>query len=156
MSLKDAIREAADERSKQVSASPGVASPNSEIERQKPLLPSAKPEGSKPQEPRGRGAKASVTPVSPSATPSARHISKSSKAVIAASNNTLMHASNARKDQNKGGAASEDELIETAAMTVRVPRQHRIHWLISAKKQGTSLTAAITEALNARFGEPTD
>jgi predicted HicB family RNase H-like nuclease len=67
-----------------------------------------------------------------------------------------MHASNARKDQNKGGAASEDELIETAAMTVRVPRQHRIHWLISAKKQGTSLTAAITEALNARFGEPTD
>lgn len=45
---------------------------------------------------------------------------------------------------------------ETAAMTVRVSRRHRLHWLIAAKKEGTSLTAAITEALNARFGEPSD
>lgn len=46
------------------------------------------------------------------------------------------------------------EQVEMAAMTVRVSRRHRLHWLIAAKKEGTSLTAAITEALNARFGEP--
>ena len=44
--------------------------------------------------------------------------------------------------------------IELAGLTVKVPKRHRVHWLIGAKKEGTSLTAAITEAMNARFGEP--
>lgn len=44
--------------------------------------------------------------------------------------------------------------IEMAGLTVKVPKRHRVHWLIGAKKEGTSLTAAIAEALNARYGEP--
>ena len=62
-------------------------------------------------------------------------------------------SSNEQKKVAVTGDVPDEEL---AAMTVRVSRRHRIHWLISAKKQDTTLTAAITEALNARFGEPTD
>ncbi len=39
-------------------------------------------------------------------------------------------------------------------LTIKVRRLQRLHWLIEAKKQGTSLTAAITAALNERFGTP--
>lgn len=43
--------------------------------------------------------------------------------------------------------------VEMVNMTVKVSREQRLHWLIAAKREGSSLTAAITEALNARFGE---
>lgn len=45
---------------------------------------------------------------------------------------------------------------ETANMTIKVSKRQRRHWLIEAKKQDTSLTAAIIEALNARFGSPSE
>lgn len=67
----------------------------------------------------------------------------SSKAINTASNKAVKQAE-----------LSHAEPAEMAAMTVRVSRRHRLHWLIAAKREGTSLTAAITEALNARFGEP--
>lgn len=54
------------------------------------------------------------------------------------------------KDAKKS-AASEAQFVN---LTIKVQRQQRLHWLIEAKKQGTSLTAAITEALNTRFGGP--
>ncbi len=41
-----------------------------------------------------------------------------------------------------------------ANLTIKVQKRQRLHWLIEAKKQGTSLTAAITDALNQRFGTP--
>ncbi len=40
-----------------------------------------------------------------------------------------------------------------ANLTIRVQKRQRLHWLIEAKKQGTSLTSAITDALNERFGK---
>lgn len=43
---------------------------------------------------------------------------------------------------------------EAANLTIKVSKRHRRHWLIEAKKQDTSLTAAIVEALNTRFGQP--
>lgn len=43
---------------------------------------------------------------------------------------------------------------EAANLTIKVSKRQRRHWLIEAKKQDTSLTAAIVEALNARFGQP--
>ena len=43
---------------------------------------------------------------------------------------------------------------EMANLTIKVSKRQRRHWLIEAKKQDTSLTAAIVEALNARFGQP--
>ncbi len=46
------------------------------------------------------------------------------------------------------------ESKEAANLTIKVSKRQRRHWLIEAKKQDTSLTAAIVEALNARFGQP--
>lgn len=43
---------------------------------------------------------------------------------------------------------------ELVNLTIKVHKRQRRHWLIEAKKQDTSLTAAIVEALNARFGPP--
>jgi hypothetical protein len=39
-------------------------------------------------------------------------------------------------------------------LSIKVPRALRRHWVAEAKRQDTSLTAAIMEALKARFGEP--
>ena len=51
-----------------------------------------------------------------------------------------------------GNAKAEDS--QSANLTIKVHKRQRLHWLIEAKKQGTSLTAAITDALNERFGTP--
>lgn len=39
-------------------------------------------------------------------------------------------------------------------LSIKVAAARRRHWAAEAKRQGTTLTAAITEALKARFGEP--
>lgn len=39
-------------------------------------------------------------------------------------------------------------------LSIKVPKSRRQHWAAEAKRHGTTLTAAITEALSARFGEP--
>jgi hypothetical protein len=39
-------------------------------------------------------------------------------------------------------------------LSIKVPKSRRQHWAAEAKRQGVTLTAAITEALSARFGEP--
>ena len=62
------------------------------------------------------------------------------------SDSTLVENASAEDD-----AASEVEFVN---LTIKVQREQRLHWLIEAKKQKTSLTAAIVEALNARFGSP--
>lgn len=60
-------------------------------------------------------------------------------------------------ENNNGSNVDETaEPIEFAGLNMRVPRKHRLHWSIEAKKQNTTLTAAVTQALNERFGEPQD
>jgi hypothetical protein len=39
-------------------------------------------------------------------------------------------------------------------LSIKVAAARRRHWAAEAKRQGVTLTAAITEALSARFGEP--
>lgn len=39
-------------------------------------------------------------------------------------------------------------------LSIKVSAARRRHWAAEAKRQGTTLTATITEALSARFGEP--
>jgi hypothetical protein len=39
-------------------------------------------------------------------------------------------------------------------LSIKVPRQLRQHWAAEAKRQGTTLTAVIMDALNKRFGGP--
>ena len=39
-------------------------------------------------------------------------------------------------------------------LSIRVPKRLRMHWVAEAKRHDTSITAVITEALNAKFGAP--
>ena len=39
-------------------------------------------------------------------------------------------------------------------LSIRVPKRLRMHWVAEAKRHDTSITAVITEALNAKFGTP--
>jgi hypothetical protein len=68
-----------------------------------------------------------------------------------------IRAANAEKQNQASNTESGNAVIpegQLANLTIKVHKRYRLHWLIEAKKQGTSLTAAITEALNARFGAP--
>lgn len=46
------------------------------------------------------------------------------------------------------------EKVEEVNLSVKVAKNRRQHWAAEAKRQGTTLTAAITEALSTKFGEP--
>ena len=55
-----------------------------------------------------------------------------------------------RKPETGQGTDSEIEVN----LSIKVPKSRRQHWAAEAKRQGTTLTAAITEALTQRFGVP--
>ena len=50
--------------------------------------------------------------------------------------------------------AHEKVIEEMVNLSIRVPKRLRMHWVAEAKRSDTSLTAVITEALNAKFGTP--
>lgn len=60
---------------------------------------------------------------------------------------SLPDSSEARKPENQ---KTTEEMVN---LSVKVSRQQRIHWVVQAKRQGTSLTAVVIEALNNRFGQ---
>lgn len=62
-----------------------------------------------------------------------------------------------RKSNGKTGKSASLKAIETdleVNLSIKVPLSLRRHWAAEAKRRGTTLTAAISEALAARFGEP--
>lgn len=149
MSLKDAIREAVDERDKQ--GAPPIAPATLTATSAEPMPNPAKIEAK---------VLAPATPPAESAPNLRVPNTTSHKAVNTASSKAVTKAKRMptetlrRPIAQEAVSSPENGHEVTAAMTVRVSRRHRLHWLISAKQEGTSLTAAITEALNARFGEP--
>jgi predicted NAD-dependent protein-ADP-ribosyltransferase YbiA (DUF1768 family) len=62
----------------------------------------------------------------------------------------------ARKQESKKARKPEEQetLGKDVNLSIKVPKSRRQHWAAEAKRQGTTLTAAITEALSAKFGEP--
>lgn len=64
--------------------------------------------------------------------------------------------SEARKqDAKKVGKAGDGVASEPDVnLSIKVAVARRRHWAAEAKRQGTTLTAAITDALSTRFGEP--
>ncbi len=64
----------------------------------------------------------------------------------------------ARKTDNKKTRKPETEQENNSErgvnLSIKVPKSRRQHWAAEAKRQGTTLTAAITDALSTRFGEP--
>lgn len=55
-----------------------------------------------------------------------------------------------RKPEASRGKGEEPDVN----LSIKVAAARRRHWAAEAKRQGTTLTAAITEALIAKFGEP--
>lgn len=63
--------------------------------------------------------------------------------------------SEARKPESqKARKEKGTEASEEVNLSIKVPKSRRQHWAAEAKRQGTTLTAAITEALSEKFGEP--
>lgn len=62
----------------------------------------------------------------------------------------------ARKQENQKTRKQESavEPEPDVNLSIKVAAARRRHWAAEAKRQGVTLTAAITEALSARFGEP--
>lgn len=55
-----------------------------------------------------------------------------------------------RKTENGKGIDLEPDVN----LSIKVAAARRRHWAAEAKRQGITLTAAISEALSERFGEP--
>jgi hypothetical protein len=55
------------------------------------------------------------------------------------------------KKQETGESGDFDEEVN---LSIKVAKSRRQHWAAEAKRQGTTVTAAVTEALSERFGEP--
>lgn len=62
----------------------------------------------------------------------------------------------ARKQENQKARKQDttDHHEPDVNLSIKVAAARRRHWAAEAKRQGVTLTAAITEALSARFGEP--
>lgn len=64
----------------------------------------------------------------------------------------------ARKQESKKTSKPEEEKDGAPEpdvnLSIKVAAARRRHWAAEAKRRGTTLTAAITEALSERFGEP--
>ena len=60
----------------------------------------------------------------------------------------------ARSPENQKAKAVAEELEPAVNLSIKVPKALRRHWASEAKRQDTTLTAAIIEALKTRFGEP--
>ena len=54
----------------------------------------------------------------------------------------------------KPDVALNIDVIKEVNLSIKVPENKRRHWASEAKRQGVTITAAITEALSKRFGEP--
>ncbi len=61
----------------------------------------------------------------------------------------------ARKPANQKTIKPEkQQAIEYVNLTIKVPKDHRQHWVAEAKREGTSMVAIIQEALEKRYGLP--
>lgn len=57
------------------------------------------------------------------------------------------------ENQNTGKPESATE-EKSVNLSIKVPETLRRHWAAEAKREGTSITAVVTEALNNKFGKP--
>lgn len=58
------------------------------------------------------------------------------------------------KKAKKQEAEERGDSDEDVNLSIKVAKSRRQHWAAEAKRQGTTVTAAVTEALSERFGEP--
>ena len=61
---------------------------------------------------------------------------------------------NLPENQIFGSQESQIEKEPEVNLCVKVPKSLRQHWAAEAKRQGTTMTSVIIEALSDRFGKP--
>ncbi len=59
-------------------------------------------------------------------------------------------------ENQQTGKPDQETIKEMVNLSIKVDKKLRRHWVTEAKRNDTTLVAAITEALSARFGEPQD
>ena len=65
----------------------------------------------------------------------------------------------ARQPEDQQTGIPESQNIEAAVkdeevnLSIKVSKRRRQHWAAEAKRQGTTLTAIVSEALSTKFGE---
>lgn len=72
---------------------------------------------------------------------------------------SLIQEARKQESQDAGKPESQNDSMpevvdEDVNLSIRVPKSLRRHWVAEAKRHDTSITAVVTEALKARFGEP--
>ena len=60
----------------------------------------------------------------------------------------------ARKPESQKASDVSDVPEPDVNLSIKVPKALRRHWVAEAKRHDTTVTAAIIEALKAKFGEP--
>lgn len=59
-----------------------------------------------------------------------------------------------KKETKAKPIKSPDQPERVTSLTVKVPDSLRVHWLIEAKRRGTSLSAIIVKHLSEELGTP--
>ncbi len=67
---------------------------------------------------------------------------------------SLIEKARKQENQKTGNPEVSKQLDPDVNLSIKVPLALRRHWASEAKRQGTTLTAVISDALRARFGEP--
>jgi len=60
----------------------------------------------------------------------------------------------ARKPESQIASIPDPAPEPDVNLSIKVPKALRRHWVAEAKRRDTTLTAAIIEAMKAKFGEP--
>lgn len=76
------------------------------------------------------------------------------KGVISEARKPAKQKTRSTESQISGSTAKQESSEPPVNLTIKVPGELRRHWAAEAKREGTTLTAVITQALRDRFGEP--
>ena len=69
--------------------------------------------------------------------------------------NQAKNQKDGKPENNKTRKPESKSDVEIAVnLSIKVPANLRRHWVAEAKRQGTTITAEVTAALNEKFGMP--
>lgn len=85
-------------------------------------------------------------------------MSKYGNIISQAKNQKAVKPENQKKGKPESKKTAKPELVDEdlkpVNLSIKVPANLRRHWGSKAKKEGTTITAEVTAALNKRFGTP--
>jgi len=84
----------------------------------------------------------------------------SSKMIAGAIESDVAHVKQAKATKSKVAkpapkkAEKPKKVEKVVNITIKVPESHRLHWQLETKKDGMTMTSAITAALTKKYGSP--